>query len=120
MPRYGAWLSGVKLVYIWHLPIATTVLLSFLAMLPGDWGPRLSSVGFLLLVPLGALALWRAPRTAFGFAASLGMLLLVFFAFSRQGSANYHFAVIGILCAAVAASGIDPEPPARASAPIRA
>jgi heme/copper-type cytochrome/quinol oxidase subunit 4 len=94
--------------------------LSFLAMLPGDWGPRLSSVGFLLLVPLGGLALWRAPRTAFGFAATLGMLLLVFFAFSRQGSANYHFAVIGILCAAVAVSRIEPEPPARASAPLPA
>ena len=81
--------------------------LSFLSALPGDWGPRLSWLGFLLLIPIGALAIWRAPRTPFGFAASLGLLLLVFFAFSRQGSANYHFAVIGILCAAVAASRID-------------
>ena len=84
--------------------------LSFLAALPGDWGPRLSGFGFLLLVPLGALALWRAPRTAFGFAASLGLMLLVFFAFSRQGSANYSFAVIGILCAAVAVARIDRVP----------
>jgi len=85
--------------------------LSFLAALPGEWGPRLSVFGFLLLVPVGGLALWRAPRTPFGFAASLGLMLLVFFAFSRQGSANYHFAVIGLLCAAVAASHADSEPP---------
>lgn len=81
--------------------------LSFLVVLPGDWGPRLSGFGFLVLLPVGALVAWRAPRTTFGFAASLGLMLLVFFAFSRQGSANYHFAVIGILCAAVAA--VRPE-----------
>ena len=81
--------------------------LSFLVALPGDWGARLSGIGFLLLAPVGALVLWRAPRTAFGFAASLGLMLLIFFAFSRQGSANYHFAVIGILCAAVAVTRSD-------------
>ena len=42
-----------------------------------------------------------------GMGTSLGLMLLVFFAFSRQGSANYHFAVIGILCAAVAVSRAD-------------
>ena len=76
--------------------------LSYLAVLPDEWGSRLSPFGFLLLLPLGALVVRRTPRTAFGFAASLGLMLLVFFAFSRQGSANYHFAVIGILCVAVA------------------
>jgi len=83
--------------------------LSYLAVLPGDWGPRLSILGFLLLLPVGALVALRAPRTAFGFAAGLGLMLLVFFAFSRQGSANYHFAVIGLLCAAVAVSRHDAE-----------
>jgi hypothetical protein len=77
--------------------------LTFLSPL-GDWGPRLSWLGFALLVP-GIYLVWRrAPRGASGFAASLGLLLLVFFAFSRQGSANYHFAVIGALCCAVAAA----------------
>ena len=78
--------------------------LSYLAVLPVEWGSRLSTFGFLLLLPVGALVVRRTPRTAFGFAASLGLMLLVFFAFSRQGSANYHFAVIGILCSAVAVS----------------
>lgn len=78
--------------------------LTFLALLPEGWGPRLSVVGFVLLVPGLVLLALRAPRGASGFAAGLGLLLLVFFAFSRQGSANYHFAVIGALCCAVAAT----------------
>jgi len=79
--------------------------LTYLTLLPGEWGPRLSFIGFALLVPGGALVAVRSPRGAFGFAAATGFLLLVFFAFSRQGSANYHFAVIGALCCAVAALG---------------
>jgi hypothetical protein len=78
--------------------------LTYLAALPGDWGPRLGLLGFVLLVPLATLIFWRAPRTPSGFAASMALMLLVFFAFSRQGSTNYHVAVIGALCCAVAAS----------------
>jgi len=52
-----------------------------------------------------ALCLWRAPRTPAGFAASVGFIMLVFFAFSKQAFANYYFFVIGALCCAVAASG---------------
>jgi hypothetical protein len=77
--------------------------ITFLTLLPGEWGPRLSFLGFAFL-GVGLVLVWRrAPGGASGFAASLGFLLLVFFAFSRQGSANYHFAVIGALCCAVAA-----------------
>ena len=77
--------------------------LTYLTLLPGDWGARLSFLGFVLLIPGIVLLALRAPRGASGFAAGLGLLLLLFFAFSRQGSANYHFAVIGALCCAVAA-----------------
>ena len=77
--------------------------LTYLALLPGDWGPRLSLLGFVLLVPGLYLVARRAPRGASGFAASLGFLLLLFFVFSRQGSGNYHFAIIGAFCCAVAA-----------------
>jgi hypothetical protein len=83
--------------------------LSYLAILPGDWGPRLSVIGFLLLAPALALVAWRAPRSPAAFAASLAFLLLVFFAFSRQGSANYHYAVIGALCCAIAATEWRPH-----------
>lgn len=83
--------------------------LSYLSVVGPEWGSRLSPIGFLLLLPVGALVVRRTPRTPFGFAASLSLMLLVFFAFSRQGSANYHFAVIGILCAAAAVSGASRE-----------
>jgi hypothetical protein len=83
--------------------------LTYLAVLPGDWGPRLSVLGFVLLVPLFVLVVWRAPRTPSGFAASLALLLMGFFAFSRQGGGNYYFAVIGALCCAVAASQWQPS-----------
>jgi hypothetical protein len=87
--------------------------LTFLALLPGDWGPRLSFIGFVLLIPGLILVAMRSPRGGSGFAASLGFLLMVFFAFSRQGSANYHFAAIGALCCAVAAMDWAPQPAAR-------
>ena len=51
-----------------------------------------------------ALCLWRAPRTPGGFAGSVALIMLVFFAFSKQAFANYYFFVIGALCCAVAVS----------------
>lgn len=83
--------------------------LSYLAVLPGDWGPRLSVVASLVLLPAAALVAWRAPRTPSGFAISFAFMLMAFFAFSRQGGGNYYFAVIGALCCAVAASQWQPS-----------
>lgn len=83
--------------------------LSYLAVLPGDWGPRLSVVASLVLLPAAALVAWRAPRTPSGFAISFAFMLMAFFAFSRQGGGNYFFAVIGALCCAVAASQWQPS-----------
>jgi hypothetical protein len=82
--------------------------LTYLAALPGDWGPRLSVVGAVVLLPVAALIAWRAPRTPSGFAISFAFMLMAFFAFSRQGGGNYYFAVIGALCCAVAASQRQP------------
>jgi hypothetical protein len=57
-----------------------------------------------VLVALG-LALWRAPRDPAGFAATLSLVSLAFFAFNKQAFANYYFFVIGALCCAIAACG---------------
>ena len=47
------------------------------------------------------LALWRAERSAAGFAASVALVYLVFIALNKQAFANYYFFVIGALwCAA--------------------
>ncbi|HEY2586561.1 MAG TPA: hypothetical protein VGI81_12425 [Tepidisphaeraceae bacterium] len=55
------------------------------------------------LAALG-FALWRSPRTAAGFAASLALLSLAFFAFNKQAFCNYYIFVIGALGGAIAAS----------------
>ena len=56
------------------------------------------------------LSLWRAPRSAAGFAGSVGLVYLSLFAFSKQAFANYYFFVIGAFCCAVAASGAATGP----------
>lgn len=55
------------------------------------------------LAALG-FCLWRSPRTPAGFAASLALLSLAFFAFNKQAFCNYYFFVVGALCCAIAAS----------------
>jgi hypothetical protein len=50
------------------------------------------------------IAVWRSPRSPAGFAASLALLSLAFFAFNKQAFCNYYFFVIGALCCAIAAS----------------
>jgi hypothetical protein len=72
----------------------------------GEPSPGLTvSLPGLMAAAAIALCLWRAPRTPAGFAASVGFIMLVFFAFSKQAFANYYFFVIGAMCCAVAASG---------------
>jgi hypothetical protein len=59
-----------------------------------------------------AVAMWRVPRTAAGFAVVLGFTGLCFFAFSKQGFCNYYYFTIGMLCLAVAAAnsrGLTPN-----------
>lgn len=50
------------------------------------------------------IALRRCARTPAGFAASLALVSLAFFAFNKQAFANYYFFVIGAICCAIAAS----------------
>lgn len=87
--------------------------LSFMAYLAEDGAPTLPSWLSFALVPAGlALALWRAPRTAQGYAASCALVLLLFFGVAKQAFCNYYFVVVAALCCALAASE-----PARPGAP---
>jgi hypothetical protein len=56
-----------------------------------------------------ALAFWRAPRTPAGFAASLGTVLLLFFAFNKQAFCNYYSLVVGAFACAAALSAVPRE-----------
>ncbi len=90
--------------------------LSFLAWTMVNGVPRIPLwAGFAALIPAYLLALFRAPRTPFGFAAASGLMFLMFFAFSKQAFCNYYFLIVGVLCAAVGAA--NPAPAAEAAKP---
>lgn len=78
---------------------------------PPPFGP---GVAFAVAGLVGALALWRLPRTPSGFALATSALFLAFFALNKQAFANYYFFVIGALCVAVAAAASPPTRPDRA------
>jgi hypothetical protein len=65
---------------------------------PVLWG------GFAAVPVVWGLALWRAPRSAAGFAGATAILFLFFFAFSKQAFANYYFFVLGASLCAVASA----------------
>ncbi len=62
-----------------------------------------------------ALALWRAPRTPAGFAASVALVYGVFFALNKQAFSNYYYFVVGALCVALAAHSRTSAPPTGAA-----
>jgi len=66
-----------------------------------------AALGFAAAVVAMAACLWRSPRSAGGFALSLAVVLLAFFAFGKQAFINYYYLVIAALCCAVAANGYD-------------
>ena len=61
------------------------------------------------LVPFAAasimalLATWRFPRTAAGFAGTVAVTFLAFFAFNKQAFCNYYFFTIGAFAVTLAA-----------------
>jgi hypothetical protein len=66
-------------------------------------------VAFVLAAVAVVYCLRKCPRTPAGFAAALGLVCFVFFAFNKQAFCNYYHLVIGALCcAARAAAPVDP------------
>jgi hypothetical protein len=78
--------------------------LSYLAWLRLDNPANSSVLGFFGIIPPAVLAVSRAARTPAGFAGTVGVVYLFFFAFNKQAFANYYYFVIGALCCAVAAT----------------
>lgn len=81
---------------------ALTVL-SWYPQTTGTTTPPSTAFGFIAFLVVTALALWRAPRTPAGFAFSVAISFLFFFAFSKQAFANYYFFIIGSFCVALGA-----------------
>jgi hypothetical protein len=65
--------------------------------------PPSSVIPFAAATAASALALWRSPRTAAGFGATIALTFFAFFAFNKQAFCNYYFFVLGALFATVAA-----------------
>lgn len=93
--------------------------LSYLAWLAREGGvPLPTALAFAAALAGMALGLWRAARTPAGFAATVALVYLGFFAFNKQAFCNYYFFVVGALCCAIAASGSEPQTPATTSATL--
>lgn len=73
-------------------------------------------LSLVILLVLILLAWLYAPRTPWGWAASLGCCLAIFFAFSKQAFCNYYYLVIGLWCCALAALPCQPVPDQPAAA----
>ncbi len=63
------------------------------------------------------LVLWRAPRTAAGFAGGLGLVMMLFFAFNKQAFCNYYALVVGAFACAAACSREEVVTPPDGPAP---
>jgi hypothetical protein len=75
----------------------------------GGHGPPPGWMAVVLGVIAAVIALWRAPRTAAGFALAVALIYLGFFALAKQAFGNYYFLTIGSLCGAVATAQATEE-----------
>lgn len=76
----------------------------------GEWHPP-NWLGFVAAGMGILIALLRAARTPAGFAASVALTFIGFFAFNKQAFCNYYFFVIGACCIAIAASSAGRQLP---------
>jgi hypothetical protein len=96
------WFSVVKLQTI--QPFRTESM-SFLAWWVQQGHEKPSTAwAFLLAALVVGLGVWRLPRGAASFAATVAASLLVFFAFNKQAFCNYYAFVIGAAAIAAGAS----------------
>ncbi len=79
--------------------------------------PQSALWGFAAALGAMALALWRLPRTAYGFAVGISITFLVFFAFNKQAFCNYYYFVMGALAVALAAGASPSQAPSPQRSP---
>lgn len=113
----SAFVRDVVTIHI-HQPFRQDSLsyLAWLARYGGAHPP--TALAFAAALAGVALGLWRAARSPAGFAATVALVYLGFFAFNKQAFCNYYFFVLGALCCAIAASGNEPQAPATTSATL--
>jgi hypothetical protein len=75
---------------------------SFLVLFSSDADPPWSGWGFVAGASATGVVWSRVARTPAGFATAVAVVMVLFFAFSKQAACNYYFFVIGLLCCALA------------------
>jgi hypothetical protein len=65
--------------------------------------PPSSLISFAAALIASTVCIWRLPKTAGGFAATIGFTFLAFFAFNKQAFCNYYYFVIGAFATTLAA-----------------
>jgi hypothetical protein len=76
--------------------------MTFLTLAPKQLASNATIIGFALLALGLVLVVVRTPRSMAGFMAALAFLLLLFFAFGKQGAINYYFLIGAALFIGVA------------------
>jgi hypothetical protein len=102
-----AFLHSTTALYVGMLRTDSISLLAWLNVRTGVRPPML--VTTLAGFAAAALAAWRAPRGATGFAAAVAFVLLVVFLFGTQSFANYYFLVAGALLIAAAMTAVEQD-----------
>jgi MYXO-CTERM domain-containing protein len=102
LPNVGAFIHSAILFQI-HQPFRRDAL-SFLILWARTTGmPPSAAPGFVALLVVGALVLWRLRPSPANFAAAVAVSYFAFFAFNKQAFMNYYFFVIAALWCSVAA-----------------
>ncbi len=85
-----------------------TEAMSYLAWYAQETGTRLpTSLAFLGAAVGAGLGLWRRPATASGFAATLALAFVLFFAFNKQAFCNYYYFTLGVMAVAAASVRVE-------------
>jgi hypothetical protein len=102
LPNVGAFIHSAILFQI-RQPFRRDAL-SFLILWARTTGMAPSAVpGFVALLVVGALVLWRLRPSPANFAAAVAVSYFAFFAFNKQAFMNYYFFIIAALWCSVAA-----------------
>jgi hypothetical protein len=91
----------------WNQPFRNDALSLLVPLAQATGATPPAWIAFVLAAGAAALAVWKLPRTAGGFATAVAFAFLAFFAFNKQAFCNYYHFVIAALCCAIAAASDD-------------
>jgi hypothetical protein len=105
----GAFVHSAVLFQL-HQPFRPFALSFLVLWHPSADNPPSATIGFIALVVVAGLALWRLRPGPANFAAGLAVSYFAFFAFNKHAFMNYYFFVIAALWCSVAALDLPSSP----------